>query len=69
MATANSTSDEHLSDCSLHNEPAYPAGCCDCGHQLRVERRYAAWVLRLTANYFLRLGVRFRSWKWRLLRA
>lgn len=21
----------HLSDCSTHNEPAYPAGQCDCG--------------------------------------
>jgi len=21
----------HLSDCSVHNEPAYPAGPCDCG--------------------------------------
>lgn len=22
---------EHWSDCSVHNEPAYPAGECDCG--------------------------------------
>jgi hypothetical protein len=21
----------HLSDCAVHNEPAYPAGPCDCG--------------------------------------
>ncbi len=21
----------HRSDCALHNEPAYPAGPCDCG--------------------------------------
>ncbi len=21
----------HASDCALHNEPAYPAGPCDCG--------------------------------------
>lgn len=22
---------EHASDCATHNEPAYPAGPCDCG--------------------------------------
>lgn len=22
---------EHTSDCAVHNEPAYPAGPCDCG--------------------------------------
>ena len=21
----------HLSDCAVHNEPAYPNGLCDCG--------------------------------------
>ena len=21
---------QHLSDCAVHNEPAYPAGPCDC---------------------------------------
>jgi hypothetical protein len=29
----------HLSDCSLHNEPAYPAGLCDCG----AEKSYKRW--------------------------
>jgi len=24
------TRSEHDSDCSIHNEPAYPAGACDC---------------------------------------
>ena len=23
--------DEHTSDCAVHNEPAFPAGPCDCG--------------------------------------
>ena len=23
--------DGHWSDCAIHNEPAYPAGPCDCG--------------------------------------
>lgn len=22
---------QHWSDCAVHNEPAYPAGPCDCG--------------------------------------
>lgn len=25
---------EHASDCAVHNEPAYPAGPCDCERQL-----------------------------------
>lgn len=24
----------HASDCAVHNEPAFPAGPCDCGAQL-----------------------------------
>jgi len=24
------SADEHASDCAVHNEPAYPAGPCDC---------------------------------------
>lgn len=24
----------HASDCAIHNEPAYPAGPCDCGADL-----------------------------------
>lgn len=28
---AKSRPDIHLSDCSTHNEPAYPNGPCDCG--------------------------------------
>ncbi len=27
---AHETSVEHWSDCSVHNEPAFPAGPCDC---------------------------------------
>lgn len=27
---------EHTSDCAVHNEPAYPAGPCDCGAQLET---------------------------------
>jgi len=25
--------ENHLSDCAVHNEPAYPAKACDCGVQ------------------------------------
>jgi hypothetical protein len=59
----------HLSDCAVHNEPAYPAGECDCGHQLRVERRYASLFLCLAISHFLRLGTRYRSWVWREFQA
>lgn len=57
----------HLSDCAVYNAPAYPNGPCDCGHQLRVERRYVALFWCLACNRLLRLGTRYRSWKWRLL--
>ena len=30
----------HWSDCAVHNEPAYPAGPCDCG----VAQEPVAWV-------------------------
>ena len=28
---------QHASDCAVHNEPAYPAGPCDC--HLSIESR------------------------------
>ena len=28
----------HWSDCAVHNEPAYPAGACDCGVVQKTER-------------------------------
>ncbi len=28
---------EHWSDCAVHNEPAYPAGPCDCGGLTQAE--------------------------------
>ena len=33
----------HLSDCAVHNEPAYPNGPCDCG----VEKRRLAAIASL----------------------
>ena len=30
----------HWSDCAVHNEPAYPAGECDCG----VTQEPVAWI-------------------------
>jgi hypothetical protein len=60
---AASIHDEHLSDCAVHNEPAYPGGECDCGYKLRVERKYASLFLCLAHNHFLRIGTQYRSWK------
>lgn len=41
---------QHWSDCSVHNEPAYPAGKCDCGGyasqqpaQQRIDYRAECW--------------------------
>lgn len=29
----------HDSDCAVHNEPAYPAGPCNCGAELTARRK------------------------------
>lgn len=29
----------HASDCAVHNEPAYPAGPCNCGAELTARRK------------------------------
>lgn len=44
---------QHLSDCAIHNEPAYPKGACDC-----YEERYAEVVqkyLELSFRYLERV--------------
>lgn len=51
----------HTSNCAMHNMPALPNGPCDCGEQLRVERRYVAWLVCLACNEVGR-------WKRRFLR-
>lgn len=53
---------QHNSDCAVHNEPAYPAGPCDCGAQLKAERRYWSWLSRLVCNQVARWRTSFRSW-------
>lgn len=55
----------HDSDCSVHNEPAYPAGPCDCGALARHERRYATWLYQLGCKTALRLRNRIASPIWR----
>lgn len=35
LATVMPFGDLHASDCAVHNEPAYPAGPCDCGATVR----------------------------------
>lgn len=30
---------EHASDCAVHNDPAYPAGPCDCGYEEKWQLR------------------------------
>ena len=36
----------HASDCAVHNEPAYPAGGCDCGAQ----QGPVAWMWRFESD-------------------
>ena len=36
----------HWSDCSVYNEPAYPAGPCDCG-AAKAHKRWWSYVHHL----------------------
>ena len=36
----------HYSDCSIYNEPAHPAGECDCG-AIKARKRWWTYVYRL----------------------
>nr|DAV31709.1 MAG TPA: hypothetical protein [Caudoviricetes sp.] len=57
---------QHDSDCAVHNEPAIPAGPCDCGAQAKHERRFATWLCQLGCKTALRLRNRLASPLWRL---
>lgn len=61
----------HQSDCAVHNEPAYPAGPCDCGvayddacaEALRV--RDAAWdAYSAAAEAYDRAAADLRRTEW-----
>lgn len=54
----------HGSCCAVHNEPAYPAGPCNCGAVLKAERRYAAYLSRCACNLVAGWKTRFLSWLW-----
>lgn len=41
----------HLSNCALHNEPAYPAGECDCGAVIAEQ----GWFSSLRRSSCIRL--------------
>ena len=41
--------DGHWSDCSVHNEPAYPNGKCDCGGYTEAEQKPAAYLSDLNS--------------------
>ena len=40
---------EHLSDCAVHNEPAYPKGYCNCGADIVDEAR--GFLVGMIADY------------------
>lgn len=56
----------HMSDCSVHNMPAYPNEPCDCGHELKVQGRHISYGLRVFLNQLVRYKVRFRSFMARI---
>lgn len=41
---------QHRSDCALHNEPAMPAGPCDCGADLQLRIRDLELGMRTIAE-------------------
>lgn len=44
----------HDSDCAVNNEPAFPAGPCDCGAEARAQRRY----VRMMGQIFYKKAAR-----------
>ncbi len=49
----------HLSDCAVYNEPAYPAGPCDCGCSTTLSR-YWTFLCLPVRNWVYGLRTRFR---------
>jgi hypothetical protein len=45
------TRSEHDSDCSIHNEPAYPAGACDCILSVRKDSEIYTAFDKAYADY------------------
>ena len=50
----------HDSDCAVHNEPAYPAGPCDCGAEAKAQRRYLRFLYLRACTRLARLRNKFR---------
>ena len=47
----------HDSDCAVNNEPAFPAGPCDCGAEARAQRRY----VRMMGQIFYKKAARCKN--------
>lgn len=50
----------HYSDCAVYNEPAYPAGPCDCG-AVKAHKRWWTYLYRLFCIRHARLQSVLRS--------
>ena len=50
----------HYSDCAVYNEPAYPAGECDCG-AVKAHKRWWTYVYRLSCIWVAHLQSVLRS--------
>jgi hypothetical protein len=44
----------HTSDCSVHNEPAYPSEPCCCGRDAFMNKRYLIYVYQVARNWIRR---------------
>jgi len=50
----------HYSDCAVYNEPAYPAGECDCG-AVEASQRWWTYLYRLLCFRVARIRSIFRT--------
>jgi len=54
--------ENHLSDCSMNNKGVTELyGPCDCGYELKIQRKYAAYLYCLFCNQVGRWQTRLRS--------
>lgn len=67
-ADMNALTVRHTSDCAVHNEPAMPAGPCNCGAQARADGRRLRGMAQAALMDLRRSRNRLRHAKDRALR-
>lgn len=66
-ATKRAARNAHWSDCALHNEPAMPAGPCDCG-AARAGQGFWTSLSHLACIRVAHWRMWLRSWTGRVFR-